>query len=194
MIKDKLARFPIRNFEVHAVYGVHFDAPQQKGSEWIGWFSERRWDNENPPVRTSWTPIYRGHASTVTVDLPVLKGPSKLKVKHPEVFKTQRMFDNKPPLSPIQMTLSRSVSVRKDGIAALNLCLEAGKRVRSRDYEIDDVLGAMLLAPRVIQGHERDNHERDNKEDKWDWDNCLARVEKEIQVPRGDMTYVPRLS
>ncbi len=164
--KNPLPDFDVLDFEVHAVYGAHLEIPADEDGQkqWADWFdAHRRSSHPNHPIREGWTPIYRDHCSTVTVRINTPPWCSEIEVHHPEFFRRGETHKKIVP-SPIKMRVSRSLTVRKDGVAAITIRLEAARREvdkQATPYALADVLAPLLLAPRIIEGIKL--HPRDRK-------------------------------
>lgn len=141
--------FDVLDFEVHAVYGAHLDIPCDEKSQkrWADWFDKHR--RSSHPIRAGWTPIYRDHCSTVTVEINTPPWCSEIEVHHPEFFRRGSPH-NETIQAPLKMQVSRRLTVRKDGVAAITIRLRADKR--DTPYSLADVLAPLLLAPRTISG------------------------------------------
>ncbi len=154
--KNPLPDFDVLDFEVHAVYGAHLEIPaDEKGQkQWADWFdTHKRSSDPSHPIREGWTPIYRDHCSTVTVGINTPPWCSEIEVRHPEFFR--RGEPDNIVRFPITMRVSRSLTVRKDGVAAITIRLEATRREVDKQvtpYTLADILAPLLLAPRIIEG------------------------------------------
>lgn len=148
--KNDLPEFNVLDFEVHAVYGAHFNIPIGKEDGWAEWFeTQKRSSESTSPIRESWTPIYRDHCSTVTVKIDSPLCCSEIEVHHPEFFSRGKPSKSIDP-SPITMSVSRFLTIREDGVAAITIRLESNKRVVP--FTLADVLAPLFLAPRIING------------------------------------------
>ena len=147
--QNPLQSLEVLDFEVHAVYGAHLDIPPDPKSQqrWTNWFE--RLKREKDAVREQWTPIYRDHCSTITVDVKTPDWCDKIEVEHPKFFRRGELANQHTP-SPITMGVSRRLTVRKDGAAAVTIRLKADKR--ETRYDLADILAPLLLTPRILSG------------------------------------------
>lgn len=164
---DPLVPLPITQFEVHAIYGAHFHtsksdtlsagagiARRSKKTDrekWEDWFEDCRKSAAPSPVRASWTPIYRNHSSMITFELPSCRRPEAVTVIHPKLFERKHP-EATAPLNPFGMKCCHTLTVRQDGSSAINVRLLAPMRQPENAYGLADVLAAMLLAPRTMNG------------------------------------------
>lgn len=137
-----LPAFSVVDFEVHAVYGVHFENPSDNDlkEKWDEWFESKK-RGDSPLVREGWTPIYRDHCNTITTYLKTPDWCNNIEVEHPKLFGSQ---------SSLNMKVSRSLTVREDGAAAVTIRLQANDK--EKEYKLDDILASLQLAPRIRIG------------------------------------------
>lgn len=154
-IQDPLPPFNVIDFEVHAVYGAHFNTPtdnEDKQQNWIDWFNGFK--QKSCPIREGWTPIYRDHCSTITIDIGKENDCKEIEVAHPKFFeqgKENYLANN----SKITLKVSRQLTIRKDGEATITIRLKAVKREKL--YDLADILTPLLLAPRIMEGIKLDS-------------------------------------
>jgi len=141
----------VLDFEVHAVYGVQFQKPSDSTGkkDWKTWFENKM--QERSPFREGWTPIYRDHCTTITIDIKTPNECKNIEVVHPAIFckKGEQLF-NPSQSSTVKMEVSRCLTIRDDGVAAVSIRLKADKKAKS--YNLADVLASLLLAPRIRSG------------------------------------------
>ena len=156
----------VLEFEVHAVYGAHFgiEANADSQNRWSDWFEDHR--RSSLPIREGWTPIYRDHCSAITVDIATPAWCEAIEVQHPAIFRRGEAPDAPTP-SPVKMRVSRRLTVRKDGVAAVTIRLKAERRLTpdglDAPYTLADILSPLLLAPRIMHGIELHPHEGEVK-------------------------------
>ena len=145
----------VLDFEIHAVYGVHFKIPLEpkKCQEWKNWFERQK--QKPVPVREGWTPIYRDHCSAITVEIDTPDLCKSIIVKHPKYF--SRGKPKSKPTPSITMKVSRWLTIRDDGMAAITIRLKADQQKKS--YDLADILAPLLLPPRIISGIKLDYNE-----------------------------------
>lgn len=139
----------VLDFEVHAVYGVHFRMQEiNPKTDWKDWFEKKK-QEDFYVVREGWTPIYRDHCNTITIELDTPDWCKNIKVEHPKIFSYSEQLNKSKP-SPIEMKVSRCLTIREDGVAAVTIRLQANDPTKT--YDLADILASLQLAPRIRSG------------------------------------------
>ncbi len=152
----------VKDFEIHAVYGVHFNIPtdSQNREKWYEFFEQKKKDSV--PIREGWTPIYREHCSAITEKIDTPDWCKSITVVHPKFFSSGKPKNE--PKPSIKMKVSRWLTIREDGATAITIRLKADRQ--KSDYDLADILASLLLPPRIIRGIKLDddkNHCKDVK-------------------------------